>query len=363
LETYVRQKILSAAAFGLFASVSQAQGSVALSGLTDAGVSYISNQNGLGNVKFDDGIAVPNLLIFTGTEDLGGGTNVVFDLRSQFVLGSGSYVSGQSIFSRTSFVGLQNSAYGRLTLGNQYDFMTDSLFLQMNDAAIHTAGLYGFRAGPFAGLALPNNPTGDFDWDRMSGQRVPNSVKYVTPVYAGFSAGAMYGFGGVAGSIGANNAASFGLNYAGQQFGANAAYTNVKSDVAGIQVSVRNWGVGAHVNLGALSTNALLTTVHNSENGASIWEAQAGALYFLLPDVSISASYMYMKGNEVLENQHAHQIAAQATYLLSKRTSVYLTGVYQRAVSGGAALISGVFDGASNSPIQAIARVGTTTKF
>ncbi|WP_233856134.1 porin [Paraburkholderia sp. HD33-4] len=359
----MQKKIVAAAAMSLITSASYAQSSVTLSGLIDAGVSYVSNQNGHSNFKFDDGIAVPNLLIFTGSEDLGGGTHAIFDLRNQFSLGTGSFMPGQSLFSRTAFVGLDNASYGRLTLGNQYDFMTDSLFFGMNDAAIFTGGLYGFRNGPFAGLALPNNPTGAFDWDRMAGERVTNSVKYESPSFNGFSAGAMYGFGGVAGSIGSNNATSFGLNYAGKQFGANAAYTNVKSDVAGAQVSVRNWGVGAHAKFGAFTANALFTTVHNSLNGASIWEAQAGGLYNVLPDLAVGASYMYMKGNDVLENQHAHQIAAQVSYLLSKRTTVYASGIYQRAASGGQALINGVFDGASSSPTQAIARVGLETKF
>jgi predicted porin len=345
------------------ASASHAQSNVALSGLIDGGVSYISNQNGHSNVKFDDGILVPNLLIFTGVEDLGGGTRAVFDLRSQFLLGNGSFPPGQSIFSRTAFVGLDNASFGRLTLGNQYDFMTDSLFSGMNDAAIYTGGLYAFRAGPFSRLNLPNNPTGNFDWDRMAGERVQNAVKYVSPICGGFSVGAMYGFGGVAGSFGANSASSFGLNYGGNQFGANAAYTNVKSGVAGVQVSVRNWGAGAHVTLGQLTASALFTTVHNSENGASIWEVEAGALYFLAPDVTVGASYMYMKGNEFLDEQHAHQVAAQISYLLSKRTTIYAAGIYQRVGSGGQALISGVFDGASSSPMQSIARVGLETKF
>ncbi len=359
----MKQRILVAAAAALFAGHCSAQSNVTLSGLIDAGISYVSNQGGHSNYKFDDGIAVPNLLVFSGSEDLGGGTRAVFDLRNQFALGTGSFLPGQSLFSRTAFVGLDSDRFGRLTLGNQYDFMTDSLFFGMDDGAIFSGGLYAFRAGPFAGLALPNNPTGSYDWDRMAGERIQNSVKYVTPTFAGFSAGAMYGFGGVAGSIGSNNASSFGLNYSNGPMGANAAYTNVKSDVLGAQVSVRNWGVGGHINFGPLTTTALFTTVHNGANGASIWEGEAGALYFFRPDISLGAAYTYMKGNAELGEQHAHQVAAQLSYILSKRTNVYVSGVYQRAAHGGEALINGVFDGASSGPTQAIARIGLQTKF
>ena len=76
----------------------------------------------------------------------------------------------------------------------------------------------------FQKLALPSNPTGDFDWYRAAG-RLPNSVKYVTPNIAGFSAGAMYGFGGVAGSVGTGNSSSFAVDYARGNFGFDAAYT------------------------------------------------------------------------------------------------------------------------------------------
>ncbi|MFM0604586.1 porin [Paraburkholderia sediminicola] len=52
-------------------------------------------------------------------------------------------------------------------------------------------------------------------------------------------------------------------------------------------------------------------------------------------------------------------------YALSKRTSVYVLGLYQRANSGALAQINGLnsSDGASSSATQAIARVGIHTRF
>lgn len=74
---------------------------------------------------------------------------------------------------------------------------------------------------------------------------------------------------------------------------------------------------------------------------------------------------MYMKGNDVVENNHAHQVAAVVDYALSKRTSVYVLGLYQRASAGGMAQINGMNtpDGASSGPTQAVARVGVHTRF
>ncbi|TKC92321.1 porin [Trinickia terrae] len=359
----MKLKAVCAAAGTLFACHAFAQSSVTLSGLIDGGVSYVSNQGGKSVVKFDDGIEVPNLLKIDGKEDLGGGLKAVFDLTNQFELGSGSFMPGQSLFGRNAYVGLDDDHYGRVTLGNQYDFMTDSLFFGFNDAAFYAQGIYDFRNGPFAKLALPNNPTGAFDWDRMAGERVQNSVKYLSPTFSGFSAGAMYGFGNVAGSIGAGNAQSFGLNYVNGPFGANAAYTLTKTDVSGVQDSVRNWGVGAHYHFDHLITTVLFTTVRNNLNGAAVWEAEVGAAYsFNNSPWLVSGVYSYMKGNDVVDNNHAHQLTAELQYNFSKRTNVYAAAVYQRTNAGGNAQINDVMV-ASSSPSQFIGRIGLQTRF
>jgi len=344
-------------------------GGVTLYGLLDAGVTYVSNSGGHGNLKFDDGIMAPNLLGIKGDEDLGGGMHAVFDLVSQISLGTGGIQPpGKGIFGRNAWVGLTDSRFGSIKLGNQYDFMIDALFFGRTDAAFSVSGLYDFRAGPFRNIALPYNPpyAGQFDWDRMSGQTISNAIKYQSPSIAGFRIGAMYGFGGVAGSPGSGNSISAGLNFDHGAFGAAAAYTEVKYlQPGGPQVGVRNWGVGARYDFGEFSASALVTAVRNMANGGAIMQGELGATYRFTPALQVGASYMYMKGNDTLENNHAHQLSASVDYFLSKRTSVYATAVYQRANAGAQALISGIVDpnGTSSGPSQFLARVGVLTRF
>jgi predicted porin len=350
------------------AQASTDSSSVTLYGLIDAGVSYVSNEGGHSNVKFDDGIAAPNLLGFKGSEDLGGGLRAVFNLVDQFTLGTGSIISGQGLFGRMAYVGLSSDHYGTLTFGNQMDFMTDSLAFGGVDPALSVGGLYNFRAGPFNKIAIPGNPpfAGAFNWDRMAGLAVNNSVKYQSPSFEGFRFGALYGFGNVAGSVGAGNSVSAGANYDHGPFGLAAAYTEVKYYTAGApQVSVRNWGVGGRYQFGKLTTMALITTVRNNFNGGAIAQGEVGATWLFAPDVQFGADYMYMKGNGFLDNNHAHQISASLDYFLSKRTTVYVSAVYQRTNDGAQALIDGILDpnGTSSSPSQFIGRVGVQTRF
>src|SRR5579859_7568246 len=128
-----------------------AQSSVQLWGALDAGVTMVTNQKGGHNYTMDNGIATPNLWGLRGTEDLGGGNKAIFELIDQFNLGTGAIfpTNGGGLFGRNAYVGLSNERYGKLTLGEQYDFMIDSLL--RFDNSIYIAGLYGFREGPFSG--------------------------------------------------------------------------------------------------------------------------------------------------------------------------------------------------------------------
>ena len=344
-----------------------AQSNVTIYGLIDGGVSYVSNQGGHSVAKFDDGIYTPNLFGLQGAEDIGAGNKVIFKLENQFQLGNGATVQ-PGMFGRNAYVGLDSASFGKLTFGNVYDFMTTSLTEAGNAPAVFTGGLYNFAAGPFQKLNIPQNPTGWFDWSRTSGIPTANSVKYQSPVFAGFSAGAMYALGGVAGSFGSNSATSFGLNYSAGPFGIGAAYTQQKyagSTNGSPQIPVTNWGVGAHYAMGPVYTVADFVTVRNSNNGAAAYAGQVGANWQITPAWSFAANYMYMKGNQELDNNHAHQLGASLNYSLSKRSMVYAEGVYQKASSGAQAAINGIMgpDGSSSTTSQAIARVGLRTAF
>ena len=243
----MKKRIMAAATVAVGTCVgavpsAHAQSSVTLWGLLDAGVSYISNIGGHSAWRMDDGIALPNLMGFKGTEDLGHGTRAVFQLTTQFSLngtlvsqksnGSGS---GVGLFARNAWVGLDNDRYGKLSLGRQYDFMVDTLFADVGaDMAMYGGGFYQFRDGPFAKLGIPDSPPDEaFDFDRMNGDTpLNNSVKYTSPLFGGLRFGGMYAFGGTAGNFRQNSADSFGASYTTGPFAFGAAYTDIAVDGA-----------------------------------------------------------------------------------------------------------------------------------
>ncbi|OXC75333.1 porin [Caballeronia sordidicola] len=348
-----------------------AQSNVTLQGVIDSGVTYVNNQHGGAATLFDSGILTPTTLTLKGSEDLGEGNKALFELTTQFDSGSGATVPGAGqIFNRTALVGLANDRLGSLTFGNQYDFMFETLSLGQYDGALLFGGLYDFRQGPFAALGVPGNPTGSFDFDRMAGgTRVPNAVKYRSPEISGLTFGVLYGFGGVPGSFSADSTTSFGANYASGPLGLGAAYVEVKYPQLGNgHDGIRNFGFGAHYKFARVLAMLLYTNTKNTASAAKIDVYKGGVLWSISGPWALGLDYQYMKGNEVLQDNRAQQVATALQYNFSKRTTAYAEVVFQRA-SGDAAVtrawINGLLqpDGAASNRSQTLARVGLQTKF
>jgi predicted porin len=133
----------------------------------------------------------------------------------------------------------------------------------------------------------------------------------------------------------------------------------------GPQVSVRNWGVGALYTFDNITLHGLITTVHNMGNSAAAAEMSGGVRWQFAPTWMLSGEYMYLKGNTFLDNNHANQVGATLFYILSKRTTVYVSSIYQIANEGASAEISGITDTGpgSSSNSQTVFRVGIHTVF
>lgn len=337
-----------------------AQSAVTLYGLIDTGLTYVSNAGGKSEVVAADGVIQPSRFGLRGTEDLGGGTRVVFTLENGFSLNTGADSQPGLMFGRQAFVGLISNKWGSLTFGRQYDFIWDYITLFSIGSRL---GAYGFHPG---------------DYDHLGGSlRIDTSVKYsVTPI-AGLSLGTLYAFGADPDSTGNGRVVAAGVQYSGGLFGAAFAYNNVHGMTLNpaaqigttlgapvpsgsfVASNMQNIEAAASVTFGPSSTRALFTATTINYRSASVTmrSYEISEVYQITPALSASAGFSLTR----MSPSTWHVASAILDYSLSKRTDVYLSAAYQ-SVTGGARATFLTLPASSNGHNVA-ARVGIRTLF
>jgi outer membrane protein OmpU len=356
-------KLLPIALLAAFSQASFAQSSVTLYGIIDTGITYLSNVGGSRAWRETGGVEIPNRFGLRGTEDLGGGMEALFRLEGGFNSTTGALQSSTQEFNRYATVGLQNSRYGTISMGRQPDFM--------------------IRLLPVTGIQGPIYAYHPGDLDRISGEYVSNTVSYESPRYAGFHAGAMYMFGSTtAPASNTGRGISFLLDYVHGPFTAVAAMTDLNGtnfnpanmglttafgrNVATTQATGINltnqasYAAGATYTIGSWRGSVEYSRVYLKAFGQTekLQTSDAALFYNFTPALILSGNYTYSVGL----NGRWNTGAAELDYFLSKRTDVYVTGVYQHAGANGqqAALL---FQTASSGDNQTAVRVGVTHRF
>jgi GBP family porin len=364
------------------AGVAHAQSSVTLYGLIDAGITYTSNQGGSHNIQETSGTVNGSRWGLRGSEDLGGGLKAIFTLENGFNITNGKLGQNGLEFGRQAFVGLSSDQYGAVTLGRQYDSVVDYL----------------------APLALTGTSSGGtqaahpFDNDNLNNSfRINNSVKYSSVNYGGLKFGALYGFSNDSGGFATNRAYSLGtsytygplnfaagyleLNNAGATLNSSGAVTNDATFAAGTQ---RTYGAGLNYAFGPASVGLVFTQTH-LDNATGIGASASGTSsgltltsgsarftnyevngrYNITPAWSLSAAYTFTDANLDGVSPKYNQFSLQAAYALSKRTDVYLMGVYQHVSDTGDSGLTADINGlsASSSNSQVAATIGLRHRF
>jgi len=366
-----------------YACSARAQSSVTLYGLIDASVVYVDNQKGQSLVQAGSGTVTGSHWGIDGHEDLGQGTQAIFELENGFSVTNGSIRQGGREFGYQAYTGLGNNRLGTVTFGRQYDSVVDYL-----------APLSFTGAHP-GGNNLSVHP---FDNDNLNNSfRVDNAVKYSSISYSGLRFGALYAFSDEAGGFADNRLYSFGASYSVGPLSLGAGYFQANNPgssntdgaitltertfIAALQ---RTYGAGVNYTLGAAKIGFVWTrtqlgglTMINGANslgltengdGASFDNYEVNGSYHLTPALSLNSEYTFTNGNlSSATGQHRpkwHEASLQADYFLSKRTDVYLQASYQHISSDGSGLsadISG--QGMSGSDQQLLAAAGLRHRF
>lgn len=354
-----------------------AQSSVTLYGIADAGVEFLTGApNATGEathlLRAESGGVKSSRIGLKGSEDLGGGLKAIFKLESGFDLSNGKFSQNNTLFNRQAYVGLQSDQFGTVTLGRQYDSGVDYL------APLSLEG-----AGP--GVNLAGHP---FDNDNLSSTfSLNNAVKYSSANYAGFEFGGLYSFSNSPGDFANGRAWSVGGKYSYGPLNVAAAYTQQNNNNpnainsagattgdANIQARLqRTFGVGANYafgpaavgfvwthaqidGLGGLSSGGVALGGINSGLNLHLDNFELNGAYHLTPALALVGSYTYTDGTVTgtgggNESPKWHTVVLATDYSLSKRTDVYLAGVYQHA--------SGNLGDVDGAPVANVAAINT----
>jgi predicted porin len=387
----MKKSLLALAALGAFAGVAHAQSSVTLYGLIDEGFNFTNNVGGNKLYSLSSGVMQGSRWGLRGTEDLGGGLKALFVLENGFDVNTGKFGQSGLEFGRSAYVGLSSNQFGTVTLGRQYDSVVDFVAPLADTAGNQFGGNIGAHPADLDNL---NNTF-----------RINNSVKYTSVNYYGLTFGGLYSLGGQAGAFNRNSAFSIGAAYANGPMNFAAAYMHVSDPFNSVYSngvtpgaaivspvisgyasahSLQIIGAGGNYKFGPATAGVVWTNIKFKNLGVDAGNAGATAnligtatfnsveanfKYQLTPAMLVEVAYDYTQGSPINNQSRAkyHQGDVTADYALSKRTDVYLEGVYQHASGVDSTNKTAVADINSFSPSsnnhQLVARVGIRHKF
>lgn len=360
------KKTLLAAALTIgFMGAAQAETSVTLYGIVDAGISYqqVKGTNPFtgadyksNSTGFLSGGQSESRWGLRGTEDLGEGLQAVFVLENGFDIGTGRANHDNRLFGRQATVGLRSDAWGQLDFGRQSNIAT-KYFADV--ASPFGTDFSQARAGTTFGAA--------------DSVRYDNMIMYQTPNFSGFQFGVGYSFNNsgnqqfkVSGDRQPNSRAwTTGLRYVNGPIGAALTYDQIKSaetflDPNDNGVSIKSWNLGAsydfnvvklHLGFGQ-TRNGWLSSVQYADlpafqsantgyyanDGMKVNSYTVG----LSAPIGASSSVMASWGMADPRDAGVHAMGATSkqqvyslgyTYALSKRTNVYAIGSYAKHVA------------------------------
>ena len=391
----MKKTLLALATLGAFAGAAHAQSSVTLYGIIDEGFNVNTNTGGKHLYSLASGVMQGSRFGLRGSEDLGGGLKALFVLENGFDVNSGKLGQGGLLFGRQAYVGLGSSHFGTVTLGRQYDSIADYV-------------------GPFAvadqwGGNISAHP-GDID-NFNNTYRNNNSVKFASADYAGLKFGGTYSFGGIAGNVSQNQIWSLGAGYNSGPLALGVAYLNARTPsnagglfgnststttAAAVTTPVYSGFVNANTyqvigaagaytfgaatlgvtysNISFRNLGANGTTVYRHGTNTTFNNVEANFKYQFTPALLAGFAFDYTDGGSVTlangtdrNGAKYYQSSLGVDYFLSKRTDVYVLGIYQHASgedsTGKSAVAAINTQSASGNSNQLLARIGIRHKF
>ncbi|CAB3743098.1 porin [Paraburkholderia rhynchosiae] len=324
-----------------------AQSSVTLYGIVDTSVRYLTNSNANNDSQLAMGVGpvTGSRWGLKGKEDLGAGLQAIFKLENGFNLWNGQLASANTLFNRAAYVGLSSDRYGAITFGRQNTPLFDQLGSVYDPLTVGNYDQDGWLPGALG-----------------YGLRQTNSIKY-SGQFGGLNVEAMYGVGGVAGSIGASNMYGLTASYVvgGLSFDVgyqqNSDNTNNKFRVANVGVVYAFSAVKAYAGWLYSQDNTGIVDIYMGASGspASGWTPTrntdridngfyVGATWQVSAPLLLTAAGYYDRSRNALNSDGVtlgrgtrYSAVLLAEYAVSKRTEVYGTVDFIRGTGAATA--------------------------
>ncbi len=302
----MKKSLLALAVLGAFAGVASAQSSVTLSGTVDAAGRYVKNSGADRALSLQNSGLNSSQLVFSGTEDLGGGLKAGFELNAGVGNDAGNAGGGGTqFFNRRSVVKI-SGGFGEIRLGREYApsfwnmtifdaFGTNGVGSSLN--VISTARLY-------------------------TGTRRDNSINYYLPR----NIGGIYGqFTVAAGENGTTT------DRAGRYLGGRVGWAGGPVDVAfsasqqrydSGAAEAKNYNLGASYNIGFMK---LMGYWDHATQGNTKNNLYSVSTVVPMGQGEIHAGYEMDKFDNGSSTSKVDQFALGYVYNLSKRTAMYTT--------------------------------------
>ncbi len=340
--------LLTMAALMLASSAAMAQSTVTIYGTVDAGLLMQNHSTAGGTTTqlYSGGIS-PSIWGFRGSEDLGNGMKVSFNLESHFAADTGASIG--PLFRRQSNVGLSSASLGMLTLGNMYSpavlafAATDPRGLRENFSGLYP---WAYNSGALTSNANGNNTNNDV------GVFMQNAIAYSNAV-GPVNLAAAYSV--------AENGVVAGVPKGGAVYSLGATYTGPVSLSAAYQATNQPnttnrlstlYSVGAGYTMGALTgkVNYLRGVNKDAAQGetSNVEVIGLGVDWKTAPNNTVIGAAYYGKDKDDNTNKTTSLILSDE-YALSKRTTLYGTVAYvkaeQMAKGGNSGLMTSVVAG------------------
>ena len=363
----MKKSLFAVAALSAIAGAAQAQSSVTVYGIVDAG--YMgSNQKLAGaaattmqlqqtNSSFNSSAEQTSRIGFKGVEDLGGGMSAFFTAETSLTPNQNNM---SSLNNRQSFVGLKKNGVGQFAFGTQYTTIFNAAALTDPGQLNNVSGNVVYAVAPvggvgYAGATQQTSTTGYTD---AFATRAANQLSVASDTFAGFQLNGMYTLNNQnntqlsSSSGGSNNFSGWGLgaNYTWNKLFVTANYQSLKSATStyasltspapaiwggatytGSQTQDNQSYFAATYDFGILKAYAQYvgrkaTDTVNSNYYAKRTAQQLGVRSYITPTIEAWASVGNGKNTIFgLSNPSASFTGYQlgSNYYLSKRTNLY----------------------------------------